>query len=57
MLLREACVDFKTIQERLRHSELATTANLYTHESEKISRQAADHLERFDPKKIVNQKL
>ena len=56
MLLREACVDFKTIQERLRHSELATTANLYTHESEKISRQAADHLERYDPKKISDQK-
>ncbi len=53
MLLREDGVDLKTIQERLRHSELATTANLYTHESEKISRDAADRLERFDPKKIA----
>ncbi len=53
MLLRDEGVDLKTIQERLRHSKLSTTADFYAHESEKISRQAADHLERFDPKKIV----
>lgn len=49
MLLREDGVDLKTIQERLRHSRLSTTADLYTHESETVSREAADRLESLKP--------
>lgn len=49
MLLREEDVDMKTIQERLRHARLETTSRFYTHESEQISRQAADLLEKYDP--------
>lgn len=50
MLLRESGADLKTIQERLRHSKLDTTANIYTHKSETISRAAADQLEELNPK-------
>jgi len=49
MLLREQGIDMKTIQERLRHSRLSTTADLYTHESELVSRDAADKLESLNP--------
>lgn len=49
MLLREEQVDLKTIQERLRHSRLETTSNIYTHKSEIVSRLAADKLEKFNP--------
>ncbi|RAU92480.1 site-specific integrase [Paenibacillus sp. YN15] len=49
MLLREENVDMKTIQERLRHARLETTSKFYTHKSEKISRVAADKLEKFNP--------
>ncbi len=51
MLLREQGVDMKTIQERLRHAKLGTTADLYTHFSNDVSRTAADQLEQFDPRK------
>ena len=51
MLLREQGVDMKTIQERLRHSKLGTTADLYTHFSVDVNRTAADRLEQFDPRK------
>ncbi|WP_375162538.1 site-specific integrase [Paenibacillus sp. Pae15] len=50
MLLRESGKDLKTIQERLRHSRLETTANIYTHESMLVSREAADSLETLDPR-------
>ncbi len=51
MILREDGVDLKAIQERLRHSKLAVTADFYTHASSDINRVAADHLEKFDPKR------
>jgi len=49
MLLREDGVDMKSIQERLRHTRLSTTADLYTHESELVSRETADRLEKLNP--------
>lgn len=49
MLLRENGADLKTIQERLRHTKIGTTADIYTHESEPISREAADRLEGLRP--------
>lgn len=49
MLLRESGVDLKTIQERLRHTKIGTTADIYTHESAIISREAADRLEMLNP--------
>ncbi|WP_228101511.1 tyrosine-type recombinase/integrase [Paenibacillus donghaensis] len=52
MLLRESGADLKTIQERLRHTKLDTTANIYTHKSEAISRAAADQLKELNPKSI-----
>jgi hypothetical protein len=52
MLLRESGADLKTIQERLRYTKLDTTANIYTHKSEAISRAAADQLEELNPKSI-----
>ncbi|MGG3307483.1 site-specific integrase [Paenibacillus lautus] len=51
MLLRESGADLKTIQERLRHTKIGTTADIYTHESESISREAADRLEGLRPKR------
>ncbi|MFD7525321.1 tyrosine-type recombinase/integrase [Paenibacillus chitinolyticus] len=52
MLLRENGADLKTIQERLRHTKIGTTADIYTHESESISREAADQLEGLRPKRL-----
>lgn len=52
MLLRESGADLKTMQERLRHTKIGTTADIYTHKSEIVSRDAADRLEGFDPKKL-----
>lgn len=50
MLLRESGADLKTIQEQLRHAKLDTTANIYTHKSDSISRVATDRLEALNPK-------
>lgn len=52
MLLREEKAETKTIQERLRHARSTTTENMYMHESELVSRDAADRLESLNPKKI-----
>lgn len=52
-LLRASKIDLKAIQERLRHSKLSTTADLYTHESDEINREAADTFDIFDPENIV----
>ncbi|MEC0092852.1 tyrosine-type recombinase/integrase [Paenibacillus macquariensis] len=52
MLLRESGADLKTIQERLRHTKLGTTADIYTHKSELISRTAADQLEGLNPNRV-----
>lgn len=49
-LLRELGTDLKTIQERLRHTKLGTTADIYTHENKEISRAAADQLEILNPR-------
>lgn len=49
MLLRESGAETKTIQERLRHARSTTTENMYMHESELVSREAADRLEALNP--------
>ncbi len=50
MLLREYGADLKQIQERLRHTKLSTTSDIYMHETELISRDTADRLEVLNPK-------
>lgn len=49
MILREQGVEMKSIQERLRHTRLSTTADIYSHESELVSRETADRLEQLKP--------
>lgn len=49
MLLRSGRFDTKTIQERLRHTRSTTTENIYMHEDEEISREAADYFEDLQP--------
>src|SRR5690606_4796606 len=51
MLLRESGADLKAIQERLRHTKISTTADIYTHESTIISRDSADRLDSLNPQK------
>jgi integrase len=50
MLLRESGADLNTIKERLRHTKIGTTADIYTHESMIVSREAADRLETLNPR-------
>jgi integrase len=45
-------VSMKAIQERLGHSKHQTTADLYAHVAQSVSRAAADKLEKLDPRKI-----
>lgn len=54
MLLRESGADLKTIQEQLRHTKIGTTADIYTHKSSTISREATDKLELLNPKQSKN---
>jgi len=54
-LLREDGASLKDIQERLRHTRLATTADLYTHETELVSRGTADRFEKLNPVKSQTQ--
>ncbi|CAI6087240.1 tyrosine-type recombinase/integrase [Cohnella sp. JJ-181] len=49
-LLLENDTDLKIIQERLRHSQYSTTADLYAHVTKKASRATADKFNQFDPK-------
>jgi hypothetical protein len=44
---------WKTIQERLRHANFATTANIYTHVTRKISREAANQFDALNPSQIT----
>lgn len=43
-------VSMKAIQERLGHSKHQTTADLYAHVAQSVSRAAADKLEKFNPR-------
>jgi integrase len=53
-LLIEAGVDLKSIQERLGHSNYQVTADIYAHMTQKMNKEAASKLEKFDPIKIHN---
>ena len=44
MLLHEAGVDLKIIQERLGHADIATTMNVYSHITTSFEEDAIDHL-------------
>ncbi|KQL44589.1 integrase [Brevibacillus choshinensis] len=49
-LLIDAGVGLKAIQERLGHTKHQTTADLYAHVTKKVSREAAEKLDKFDPR-------
>lgn len=57
MLLRESGADVKAIQERLRHARASTTQDMYMHESDLVSRETADRLEKFNPKQFRSQSV
>ena len=44
MLLHEAGVDLKIIQERLGHADIATTMNVYSHITTSLEEDAIDRL-------------
>ncbi|SEC75798.1 Site-specific recombinase XerD [Paenibacillus sp. GP183] len=48
-ILLEKQTNLKTIQERLRHSNFTTTANIYTHVTQKVSREAANKFDGLNP--------
>lgn len=56
-LLRDDGVDAKSIQERLRHTRLSTTADIYMHKTISVSRTTADHLEKLDPHNECSQSV
>jgi integrase len=51
-ILLENNTDIKTIQERLRHASYKTTADLYMHATQKVSRSTAEKFDKFNPKRI-----
>jgi integrase len=51
-ILLEKQTDLKIIQERLRHANFATTANIYTHVTRKISGEAANKFDGLNPSHI-----
>ncbi|MGE7920008.1 site-specific integrase [Viridibacillus sp. NPDC093762] len=51
-LLFEAGVSIKEVQDRLGHSDVQTTLNIYAHVSEKAKDEAISKLENFMTKKI-----
>jgi integrase len=56
-LLLEEGVDLKTIQERLGHKKYQTTADIYAHISEKVKKQSASKLDKFDPANNFRQQV
>lgn len=42
--LKQAKVDFKTLQKRLGHSDFNTTMNIYAHVAEDLQRDATDKI-------------
>lgn len=53
-ILLEEGLTLPVIQNRLRHSKHELTADTYLHVTKKVQRNAADKLEKFDPKNFVN---
>jgi integrase len=56
-LLLEEGVDLKTIQERLGHKKYQTTADIYAHISEKVKKESASKLDKFDPANNFRQQV
>lgn len=52
-LMIEMGVPLKVIQERLGHKQHQTTTDIYSHVTKKLSREAADKFDRFNPKKTA----
>lgn len=50
-------VTLKAVQERLRHTKLQTTADLYTHVTKKVSKTVASKLEKLAPDKFRQQSV
>ena len=49
-LLIEEGASIKAIQERLRHKQHQTTANIYAHVTKQVSRELANKFDKYDPK-------
>lgn len=54
-LLIEMGVPLKAIQERLGHKQHQTTSDIYSHVTKKLSREAANKFDKFDPKNMAGQ--
>lgn len=50
----DANITLKAVQERLRHTKYQTTADFYAHVSKRASKEVAAALDKFNPKKSVN---